>query len=744
MNTLSIFATFAALILFSSTAHAADAMTILRDNIVTQLTAIEPKNADGDPVALLKPDGSFSDIDYTPNPMTYLAFKHIGRLHDMAVAWGCPSSARYQNAALKSAILSAYNYWVAHDIQHRNWWFNEIGVPDSLSETMLILQKHDALPTDNFRKAIAIIDRASPRQKNLSAANLVWTAYATRNEGILCAFDPAATDKEKAAASALVKQSFERIGSTIRFTNSDGINVDYSFHAHGPMVYNGGYGLAWTSDTARIAASAAGTRYGIASDRLKLIIDYILGGDQFMIRGIDYDRATIGREWSRNLGGGRALVMRDAIVHLLSVEPNYRTAELTTMKKRIDDAESRKAANPADTVIGNRAYYTADYMAQQRGAYLISIKTSSKRTNLPEAMNGENGKGGLAYNGMNLIYRTGDEYLELQPQWDWYRLPGTTGERAASGVGGTYDIKPPTGKRAGNVIAGGASDGMVGTQAFAFSQHNVTANKSWFLFDRGEVAMGNLITESKPAAAGDIVGTNINQTLLHGQVVYSTAPDQSTTLGTEQSVTPKGLRWVNHDSVGYFFIEPVDNATIRDVARAGSWRDINIASYPGEKVSKGIFDLDLDHGPAPVGASYVYAVIPGLSADQMDAFLTAKPFTVLRNDAVAQAVTDKTANITEANFYKPGDVELSPALKLTLATPDRSASVLLRRTGAKFTMSVASPDHFAGPLTLQLTGHYTGDNAHWDAAAGITTFNLTLPAGPTAGSTVTQTFDAAS
>ena len=728
------------MVLCTSRAHAGDDMPTLRDNIVRQLTAKDPATTVSEWVAKVKPDGSFVDLDYKPDPLTNQPFKHVGRLNDMAVAWGCPKSRTYQDNALKSAILKTYNFWVEHDIQHRNWWFNEIGVPDSLSETMLILQKYDSLPADNFRKAITIIDRALPRQKSLSAANLVWTAYATRNEGVLRSFDPAATDSDKSAASALVQQSFDRIGSTIKFTNSDGINVDYSFHAHGPVPYNGGYGQAWLNDTARIAASAAGTRYGIASDRLKLMIDYVLNGDQFMVRGLNYDLAVIGRDWSRANHFGTALILRSAIRHLLEVEPNYRESEVKRFEKRMDEAGVSGAANSTDTAVGNRAYYTADYMAQQRGDYLLSIKTVSQRTNMPEAMNGENRKGGQAFDGLNLLYCSGNEYTDIEPLWDWYRLPGTTSLRAAGGIGGTYNIKPPSNKRGTKTVAGGASDGKVGAQAYQLNEFGVTANKSWFLFDRGEVAMGNSITEVSPDANDQVVGTNINQTLLNGNVVYSNGVGQSSTLGAEQSITPKGLRWVNHDQVGYFFLKPMNNVTIRNVSRTGAWTDINLGGYSADRFTKRLFDLDLDHGHAPAGGSYVYAVVPGLRVRDMESFLTANPFTVLKNDAVAQAVTDNCDRATEANFYTASDVQLRPGVKLTLLDQEKPISVLLRLEKQSLTMSVASPTHQAGDVKLCLNGHFTGEAAVWNSADKSTTMTFTLPSGPTAGSTVSKTF----
>ncbi len=751
MRTLFGFAIGVVLLTGCPVARGADEAVRLRDNIVRQLTATVPKAVDAEPgltvaaaVDRLRPDGGFADLDYRPDPLTNQPFKHVGRLHAMSVAWACPASPGYQDPKLKAAVLAAYGWWVDHDIQHRNWWYNQIGVPDSLSEIMLILQAQDALPADRFAKAIAIVDRALPHQPTLTAANLVWTAVATRNEGVLRACDPAATDADRAAATALVRQSSDRIGSTVKLTTSDGINVDWSFHAHGVIAYNGGYGSAWIVDTAAIAASAAGTDLGLGDDRVRLLVDYVLGGDQYMVRGVNYDLAVSGRGWSRSDLTRTALGLRGAVAHLTEAAPGYRTAELAAFGARLDHAAAAGAADPADTAFGNRAYYTADYMAQQRPAYLISVKTASKRASLPEAMNGDNRKTALAYDGLNLVYRTGNEYDAVEPLWDWYRLPGTTEERAAGGTGGAYPLLPPTpAHRGGTAVAGGASDGSVGAHAFGFAGHGITALKSWFLFDAGEVALGCDIAQPKPVVAGERVGTNVNQTRLDGPVVYA-ADGGLVTLGVGQSVTPRGLRWVHHDGVGYFFPTPVDDATIRTVVHTGAWSEINLGGYSADPISRPLFDLDLDHGPAPAGAGYAYAVVPGLAAADMDRFWAAHPFTVDRNDAVAQAVTDAGAGLTEANFYAAGDVGLPGGGTLAVGPGTGPLSVLVRRRpDGGLSVSVASPDHRAGPASVQVSGHYAGDGAAWDGAAGRTTVAVDLPAGPRAGATATRTLAAA-
>ena len=116
--------------------------------------------------------------------------------------------------------------------------------------------------------------------------------------------------------------------------------------------------------------------------------------------------------------------------------------------------------------------------------------------------------------------------------WDWYRLPGTTTER------GSYSLKPLNNQRGKTAFVGGASDGMNGVSSYQQNLLNVSANKSWLMFDNAEVALGNSINASA-ADAGNHVGTNLNQTSLNGPVTYSTAAGSTSTLGAAKTLNPR-------------------------------------------------------------------------------------------------------------------------------------------------------------------------------------------------------------
>ena len=141
----------------------------------------------------LQADGSFANVDYATNTVNdFGALAHVRQLHDMVVAWAQPTG-RYSaanavnHAKLLAEIVSAYNRRVAADYTDpADWWFNQIGVPDPLSEAMVVLQKRGILPTSNLPAALAIVNRASqparrarPTRRTSSAATARFGAPTT-------------------------------------------------------------------------------------------------------------------------------------------------------------------------------------------------------------------------------------------------------------------------------------------------------------------------------------------------------------------------------------------------------------------------------------------------------------------------------------------------------------------------------------------------------------------------------------
>ena len=90
----------------------------------------------------IKPDGSWPDINYKDTSRTGFQHKdHLEHMLDLARAYKKPGSKLYKNAEVKKTVLSALDYWIAHDFICQNWWWNEMGTPNWMINTLLVLDE---------------------------------------------------------------------------------------------------------------------------------------------------------------------------------------------------------------------------------------------------------------------------------------------------------------------------------------------------------------------------------------------------------------------------------------------------------------------------------------------------------------------------------------------------------------------------------------------------------------------------
>ena len=363
-------------------------------------------------------------------------------------------------------------------------------------------------------------------------------------------------------------------------------------------------------------------------------------------------------------------------------------------------------------------------MVQQRPNYFESAKVTSIRTVNPESINGENLEGLYMADGVNEIMVTGNEYNNIEPVWNWRRLPGTTVEQ------NTRSLQPGSADAGSTSYAGGVSDGTYGAEALDYNRFNVAAQKSWFFFDNEEVALGAAI--NAPNATSE-VDTTLNQCLLTGTVTYETTGSSTPQTLTSGTVTPAGLQWVYQGGVGYYFPTPVSNATISAVTQSGNWQEIN-SQYSNSTVTQNVFSLYIDHGSHTSNGSYFYIVVPDTTAAGMSAYVADDPIQVLSNNAEVQAVQQTSLDITQAAFYTPDSFSIVPGQTVAANAP---SAVMLERQPDVLKLDASSPQNLQMTLQVQLSGvTLSGSSPGWFDAMGTSTVSLNLPGGNLAGSTV--------
>src|SRR5690625_211256 len=90
----------------------------------------------------LREDGTWPGINYEDISRTgFEHTAHLGNMVELARAYKIPSSPVYLDPELKSVIWQALDFWVNHDFISDNWWYNEIGTPQSIGSLLLIMDE---------------------------------------------------------------------------------------------------------------------------------------------------------------------------------------------------------------------------------------------------------------------------------------------------------------------------------------------------------------------------------------------------------------------------------------------------------------------------------------------------------------------------------------------------------------------------------------------------------------------------
>ena len=641
--------------------------------------------------------GAWADITYSDQTLSdWRAEQHLERTLVLAKSWRMRRDAGNADPGSARPATNALEYWLHQDLQNQNWWWNEIGVPEMLGEITALL--FPEISGDTLDLVSRNMQRSDWKRGQWTGANLVWGVEVEIVRGALES-DPAA-----------VGDGYARLYREIRLVppSDDGIQEDLSFHQHGKQLYSGGYGLTFANDLGRFIVFAWGTHWQISDDTFKVYTAYLLDGERWLIRGKIIDYSSVGREiarrgkrvassdWARGpISPVGAAYSLPHVVEMLARIPSEYRSQYRQFATRLLGPQSDVA--PA----GNKMFWCSDYMVHSGPSFLASVKMLSTRMQNGEEINGEGKRSIHLSEGANLLYRRGDEYEDIIPVWDWTRIPGTT-EAATDSEGSTCQ----TVNRIGNSpLVGGVSNGVVGLSAMDLECGTLRGKKAWFFFPKYYVALGASITASGNA---EII-TDVNQTSLRSPV-YISRSRKAVHSGTWHFNGAK-TTWVYHDHVGYL-VGSNPKVSLSIGPRSGRWSDIGTGS--NSLVTRQVFDLTIDHGAHPNLARYTYAIVPGISLKQFRSTAQQKPFEIIRNNSLAQAVFDLHTRTIEAVFYEPGHLS-TPLGELSV---NHSCMLLLSRHSLHWEISISSPDRSANEVAVNV---------------GAKQLILALPSGPDAG-----------
>lgn len=644
-----------------------------------------------------KPDGSWPDVDYAKTDFgEWQAYEHLRRALNMAGAYRATGHPMAEDPSLSRAVVAAIEHWTNKDYVHSNWWYRQIGVPIVLAPILVLMG--DAVPTELREKAERQI--LSRSKMGMTGQNRVWLAQIEFMKGVLLE-DP-----------EMMTQARNQISEELHVTTNEGIQPDYSFHQHGPQLQWGNYGAAFGADMIKWLSIFRGTNYALTSDQVDLLGRYLLEGIAWILWNGRMDISGCGRQIFRNC---QAVKGRSAIRQLESMAKNDPT--------RADAYRQVVACNKpgaANTILGHKHYWRSDMTVHRRPNWYASVKMCSTRVIGTETCNSENMLGLHLADGVTYFQRTGREYEDLFPVWDWRRLPGTTCRQDL----GT--LVPSSSRcRGRSDFAGGVSDGQRGVAAMEYLRDGLKARKTWFFFDDVVVCLGAGITSNGP----EKVLSSVNQCAANGPVTFSV--DHQTSQLSKGQILTAPVEWVHHDGVGYDFLMRT-NVTTSMIAQSGMWQSVHHweSSKP---VSRDVFNLWIDHGAKPSGAQYAYAVHPGVSVDAMQTLHEKPPVAILRQANDLMAILSLNGGLMQAAFFEPGQVTWNNGQTLDV---DKPCLVFLDTIATPVRLYLSDPTQNQALVRVRLAGRFAADSARYDADTGQTELLIQLPEGGLAGQTV--------
>ncbi|WP_144027815.1 polysaccharide lyase family 8 super-sandwich domain-containing protein [Paenibacillus sp. 32352] len=691
---------------------------------------------------------------------------NYARLKTMALAYSMKGGALYHHYGLRDDIIEAMEFLYRDQYNeagnpYGNWWNWQIGVPLKLADLMVLL--YDDLTKDQIERYVRTMDHYIG---DISLPTFTQTG-ANRTDILTAELLMGVVQKDPVRLGN-VREQMSPLFPYV--TAGDGFYEDGSFVQHSTVAYTGSYGEVLIRGAGNLLFMLQGTTWSVKDPQVSNVYRWVKdafapviynGQVMDMVRGRAIARENnTGNTAAGGIIGAMARLaqfapqqdaetIKSLIKHYLLANPTY------NYYKQITDIETMQTvkqwmADPSIAAQGDApAHFELNAMGRSvhRGQdYAFGVSKSSKRIQTYELTNGENGKGWYTGDGMTYLYN-GDssQYMgDFWPTVNWYRLPGTTVDTRERTVP-HYQYGDGEGTPA-NAWAGGVTLGEYGSSGMNLRQigTSLTANKSWFMFDKEIVALGSGINSSDNRP----IETTVEQRKLNGAGDNGFIVDgdrMPSALGW--SAVKDGVHWahlsgnVPGSDIGYVFPETANLNMLRE-QRTGTWKDINDnPSISTDPRTNRFMTMWLNHGSNPYNETYSYILLPNRSAAETGAYSANPSVTILENSPDAQAVYEKSLQITGVHFWKDA------LKKVDFITSSRQASVMVRELAGSNRLELAVSDptlENTGAIELELDRSAAGVLSS-DPQVFVTqlapTIKLTVNTGGTLGKSLNVVFD---
>lgn len=551
-------------------------------------------------------NGSWNDLDYKSNMRgSWRPSWHLYRLMLVYREYKKNNDNSYLQA-----VHNGMAFWIKNDFKSDNWWHNNINVPFAYS-TLLIMLGSDATQEEKTFMD-NVLSKRIPVYK-ATGQNLLWQLDNEARMALLHNNDTS------------MRRIVHDMQEVITVSTKEGIQPDYSFHQHGPMLQFGNYGFHFINTLLFWMRVTANTTFAFDADKQNIIFNYCSKGLRWTIYKGAMDVTAVGRQIRSGYTAKRGIYLSNNFNLLKSFD------KTDACKYYISGFNNKNNCK----LIGNKSFWRSDYMIHlSADKYMMSVKTEGAYVNKVESINTENLKGAFLNDGVCLIHNSGKEYTNIEPLWNWDMLPGTTCDT-------TFDPSAAKIFRTKNTsdFVGQISNGNIGISSMSYKRLSITAYKSWFFINDMVVALGAGIT----SADNTNVVTTVDQKLLNNGSLI-TASDK----------TGKGFIW--QGGTAYFF---PDYTTVKtNIAyRQADWKSIDSAS--DKIVADSVLSIYIPHNNTD---HYTYMVKPGISINEAKKINKELPIKILMNSKEIQAV--QAGNTTQAVLYQAGSLQVAANIKI--------------------------------------------------------------------------------
>lgn len=576
-------------------------------------------------------NGSWKDINYESKAETaWQPLLHLNRIKFFALAFVTDGDKFYEDPVLLKNIIKGLDFWYAKNPISSNWFQNDIASPMALGEILILLNK------DKMVLPGALQDSLLQRMKQ---GDVLKAIGANKLDVATHMIYRACLTKDKNLMSLAVEEAFKPIA----FTSREGLQYDNSYLQHAAQLQIASYGQVFLTGEYKVVSWLQGTSYALLPKKLQLLNNYLINTYLQTIRGRYIDFNTEGRGISRNNVLDKKMITENGTKNTLLAMAKMVSPESAASFNAAQARISQTQLPSYKILPSHTQFWKGDYTLHSRPDYSFNVRAVSKRTVRTEVGNKENLIGKFLPDGSTNIQRSGAEYFNIMPVWEWDKIPGITSR--------DYQEDQPLtiewGERGVSSFVGGVSDGVYGTSVYHLDYNAVTAKKAWFYFDKEVMCLG---AEINSFARENIV-TTINQSWQNGEVNGFADGKFIRVKSKHFSSNPA---WVWHDGIGYYFPN-AGQLEITNQIQKGSWSLIN--GNGSKKEIKGrVFKMWFNHGVDPLNETYAYVVKPGVSKEEMKSHPQSE-LKILANTSAMQAVKNEDLKMIQIVFYQAGTLQ---------------------------------------------------------------------------------------